>query len=64
MAFYIKSSSHTTTSGVSNTAWYMDANKQQSTNISDKKTFDTESEALAYIEDGYKDVSTVSVVEE
>ena len=64
MAFYIKSSSHTTTSGDDNTPQYIDANNKWTNNISDKKTFDTESAATAFLENGYKNVSTVSVVEE
>ena len=64
MAFYIKSTSHTTTSGDSSTPQYIDANNQWTDNISDKKTFDTESAATAFLENGYKNNSTVLVVEE
>ena len=43
---------------------YYNTNKQWSTNISDKKTFDTETAALAYLEDGFKDAGSISIVSE
>ena len=66
MAYYIKSF-HTPNPLArisSTTTMYYNTNKQWSTNISDKKTFDTESAALAYLEAGFKDAGSISIVSE